>query len=478
MLESRSRAGPRHQLNLLAISGGAEDGAFGAGLLAGWSDAGNRPDFDLVTGVSSGALIAPFIFLGREHDGQLRELFTRYSREDIFAYNVPSLLKGSALVDDSPLSHLIAKYIDAGFVREVARERKKGKVLLIGTTNLDAQRPVLWDMGRIAAEDTPEALELFRKVLLASATLPGIFAPVRIKVRVSGKDYDELHVDGGITRQVFFAPSILHLISGNPAQNPLNGARLFVIRNGRIDPQWESVSDNVLSITHRSLSTLIKNQSLGDLYRIYSISKANGIHFNLASMPADFDVQTDVAFDQKYMTALFERGYEMGSHGYPWVKGLPELRTADGNRIEALQRQQFVDLGRRGGRETLAQRLQRGCRQYFIQNRAGPCVRGRVCFENDALGSPRLFLGEIAQASAAAGTEGGRVVEHGMHFREARDPKNVPLIEIDYRPGVTQQFVCRIGIGEELDREGIDVQVRNILHPVDQCARTGRRRWT
>jgi hypothetical protein len=329
MLESRSRAGPRHQLNLLAISGGAEDGAFGAGLLAGWSDAGNRPDFDLVTGVSSGALIAPFIFLGREHDGQLRELFTRYSREDIFAYNVPSLLKGSALVDDSPLSHLIAKYIDAGFVREVARERKKGKVLLIGTTNLDAQRPVLWDMGRIAAEDTPEALELFRKVLLASATLPGIFAPVRIKVRVSGKDYDELHVDGGITRQVFFAPSILHLISGNPAQNPLNGARLFVIRNGRIDPQWESVSDNVLSITHRSLSTLIKNQSLGDLYRIYSISKANGIHFNLASMPADFDVQTDVAFDQKYMTALFERGYEMGSHGYPWVKGLPELRTAD-----------------------------------------------------------------------------------------------------------------------------------------------------
>lgn len=151
---SWSRAESRRQLNLLAISGGAEDGAFGAGLLAGWSDAGNRPVFDLVTGVRSGALIAPFVFLGREHDEQLREIFTKYGRKDIFAYNVPSLLEGSALVDDSPLAHLIEKYIDREFVREVARERSKGRVLLIGTTNLDAQRPVLWDMGRMAASDS------------------------------------------------------------------------------------------------------------------------------------------------------------------------------------------------------------------------------------------------------------------------------------------------------------------------------------
>ena len=326
-LNKRNEA--NHQLNLLAISGGAEDGAFGAGLLTGWGDAGNRPIFDLVTGVSSGALIAPFIFLGRERDGQLREIFTKYGRKDIFAYNVPSLLKGSALVDNSPLFDLIAKYIDAEFMREVARERSKGRVLLIGTTNLDAQRPVLWDMGRIAASDSPEALDLFRKVLLASATLPGVFAPVRIKVRVGGKDYDELHVDGGVTRQVFIAPSILRLVSANPTRKMANGTRLFVIRNGRIDPRWESVNENVLSVTQRSLSTLIKNQGIGDLYRIYSIAKLNGIEFNLASIPADFDVQPDEPFDQKYMTALFERSYEMGSHSYPWVKSLPGLQTAD-----------------------------------------------------------------------------------------------------------------------------------------------------
>ena len=321
-----SPRGVRRQLNILAISGGAQDGAFGAGLLAGWGDAGNRPDFDLVTGVSSGALIAPFTFLGHGHDAQLREIFTQYGRKDIFAYNVPSLLEGSALVDDSPLSRLIEKYIDRDFMRDVAEQRRKGRVLLIGTTNLDAQRPVLWDMGRIAASDRPDAIDLFRRVLLASATLPGVFAPVRIKVRVGNTDYDELHVDGGITRQVFIAPSTLRLVSGGSARSTINGAHLFVIRNGRIDPQWEPVNENVVSVTQRSLSTLIKNQSIGDLYRIYSVAKQDGIDFNLASIPSDFEIRTDELFDQKYMTALFERGYRMGAH-YPWIKSPPGLQT-------------------------------------------------------------------------------------------------------------------------------------------------------
>jgi predicted acylesterase/phospholipase RssA len=146
-------------LNLLAISGGAEDGAFGAGLLAGWGDAGNRPVFDLVTGVSSGALIAPFVFLGPERDGQLREIFSTYDRKDIY-YDVQNLIEGSALVDDAPLSKLIARYVDRDLLRDVARESGKGRVLLIGTTDLDAQRPVLWDMGRIAETDSLAALEL------------------------------------------------------------------------------------------------------------------------------------------------------------------------------------------------------------------------------------------------------------------------------------------------------------------------------
>jgi hypothetical protein len=314
-------------LNFLAISGGAENGAFGAGLLAGWGEAGGRPTFDMVTGVSSGALIAPFVFLGRAHDDRLREIFTAYERKDIFTVNIPGLLQGSALADNTPLSRLIEKYVDAAFLRDVARESARGRVLLIGTTNLDAQRPVLWDMGRIAAVDTPEAIALFRQVLLASATVPGAFAPVRIKVRIGDRDYDELHVDGGVTRQVFIGPSVLRLVSGRGPRRSVSGAHLYVIRNARIDPQWDSVGADVLSVTQRSLSTLIKNQGIGDIYRIYSVAKFNGIDFNLASVPSDFQVKADGPFDRTYMTALFDRGFDMGRRGYPWVKSLPGLQS-------------------------------------------------------------------------------------------------------------------------------------------------------
>jgi predicted patatin/cPLA2 family phospholipase len=314
--------------NLLAISGGADDGAFGAGFLAGWSDAGTRPVFDVVTGVSSGALIAPFAFLGSQHDHQLREIFTKYGRKDIFTYNVPNLLEGSALVDDAPLARLIDKYVDDAFLQEVARERIKGRILLIGTTSLDTQRPVLWDMGRIAMSNNRDAGALFRKILLASATLPGFFPPVRIHVRVGGQNYDELHVDGGVTRQVFIAPSIFSLASREQRSARLAAKpRLYVIRNGKIDPEYQSVNDNILSITQRSISTLIKNQGIGDLYRIYSVTRRDGVDFNLASIPADFTDKRDEPFDQKYMIALFERGYDLGSHDYSWQKTPPGMEV-------------------------------------------------------------------------------------------------------------------------------------------------------
>jgi predicted acylesterase/phospholipase RssA len=317
----------RPMSNLLAISGGAEKGAFGAGLLVGWSDAGNRPVFDQVTGVSSGALIAPFAFLGHERDAQLREIFTSYGRQDIFTYNVPSLLEGAALVDNSPLAKLIEKYVDDDMIREIATERRKGRLLFIGTTNLDTQRPVLWDMGRIAISTNPEAKALFRKILLASSALPGIFPPVRIQVKVGQQNYDELHVDGGLTRQVFIAPPALTSSARSQTPGAAIKPHLYVIRNGRIDPEWQPVKENLFSITQRSISTLIKNQGIGDLYRIYSETKRDGIDFNLASIPSDVSETSNKPFDQNYMASLFDRGYAVASHHYMWSKGPPGFES-------------------------------------------------------------------------------------------------------------------------------------------------------
>ncbi|WP_244421001.1 patatin-like phospholipase family protein [Hyphomicrobium sp. MC1] len=325
LMQSRTRQGERPVINIAAISGGADDGAFGAGLLVGWSDAGTRPDFDLVTGVSAGALIAPFVFLGRRKDAELQDIFTKYTQQDIFTKNVISgLVGGPALADSSPLARLIARYVDKEFLREVARERAKGRILLVGTTNLDAQRPVLWDMGRIAMSDSPEALGLFRNVLLASASIPGVFPPVHIQVRADGRTYDEMHVDGGVTQQVFVVPPSLSLRSAGQGSKPL-ARRVFIIRNGKISPEWQPVEANTLSITGRSISTLIKNEGLGDLYRIYATAKRDHMDFNLAAIPANFEMKSPAPFDQKYMRALYDVGYRAGRLGFKWMKAPPGL---------------------------------------------------------------------------------------------------------------------------------------------------------
>ncbi len=328
-------AGEQHHpvSNLLAISGGGEKGAFGAGLLVGWSEAGDRPSFDMVTGVSSGALIAPFAFLGRERDGQLREIFTQYGRQDIFTFNVPNLLEGAALVDNSPLAGLIEKYVDDDMISAIARERRKGRLLLIGTTNLDTQRPVLWDMGRIAMSTNPEAKPLFRKILLASSALPGIFPPVRIQVKLGQQSYDELHVDGGLTRQVFIAPPAFALTTSGLLPRARGKPHLYVIRNGRIDPEWQPVNENLLAITQRSLFTLIKNQGIGDLYRIYTETRRDGIDFNLASIPSDVSETSSKPFDQTYMTSLFDKGYVLASRHYNWSKAPPGFESAGRARL-------------------------------------------------------------------------------------------------------------------------------------------------
>lgn len=319
------RENGRPVVNYLALSGGGADGAFGAGMLVGWSEAGTRPRFEVVTGVSTGALIAPFAFLGRGYDRRLRELFTQYSTDDLVRSQVlTGLLGGVALADSEPLADLIAKYIDRRVLVEIAREYRQGRMLLIGTTNLDAQRPVIWNMGEIAASSRPDALALFRNVILASASIPGVFPPVHINVAAGGRLYEEMHVDGGPTRQVFLAPAQLALGDFDRYYEAPPVRHIYVIRNAKLAPEYAPSSATVLAISARTVSTLIMSQSQGDLVRIYTTAKRDNADFNLAAVPATFQIQSKEAFDRDYMQALFNTGQQLARRGYAWMKAPPD----------------------------------------------------------------------------------------------------------------------------------------------------------
>jgi hypothetical protein len=320
-------AGGRPRVDYLALSGGAEDGAFGAGLLVGWSKRGDRPDFEVVTGVSAGALIAPYAYLGPAYDPQLIEIWTNFTSGSVATPQIlAGLLGAEALADSTPLRNLIAKHLDRKMLARIAAEYRNGRLLLVGTTNLDAQRQVIWNMGEIAiaAERDPEAVELFRDVLLASASLPGIFPPVHIKVRVGNQVYEEMHVDGGPTRQVFLAPAQFSLKTFDKlyAKPPLR--TVYVVRNGKIGPEYEAVSPNVLAISARSLFTLTKHQGFGDINQIFSMTERDKAQFRLASIPASFNVKSEKSFDPVYMKALFDVGHRLGYQGDAWARTPPE----------------------------------------------------------------------------------------------------------------------------------------------------------
>ena len=320
----------RPLVEYLALSGGADDGAFGAGFLVGWSSRGHRPKFEVVTGVSAGALIAPYAFLGPRYDRKLAELWTNF---DFNSVGTPQVLAGllgaESLVDSKPLRELIARHVDRRMLRDVAQEYRTGRLLMIGTTNLDAQRQVIWNMGEIAtaADRDANAVELFRDVLLASASLPGVFPPVHIKVRVGDQVFEEMHVDGGPTRQVFLAPAQFSLRTFDSfyAQPPIR--RVYVIRNGKLAPEYEAVQANTLAISARSLFTVTKNQSIGDINQIYAMTQRDAAEFRLASIPPSFTMQSKQPFDPEYMKALFELGYRLGRQGNAWVRTPPAAVT-------------------------------------------------------------------------------------------------------------------------------------------------------
>ncbi|HEY7688564.1 MAG TPA: patatin-like phospholipase family protein [Dongiaceae bacterium] len=325
-LKQSGQTGPLPPAYFLAISGGSDNGAFGAGLMNGWTAAGGRPEFKIVTGVSTGALIAPLAFLGPDYDDELKEAFTTISKKDIYSERgFLAALFDDGLVDSRPLLELVSRFVTPELLARVGEEYAKGRLLLVGTADLDAREPVIWNMTAIAASGDTDALDLFRKVLVASASVPGVFPPVMFDVEVNGTKYQEMHVDGGAMAQVFLYPPYVSVSELAEIHDAERERVLYVIRNASFKAEWESVDRKTLDIAGRAVSSLISSQGIGDIYRIYLIAQRDQIDFNLAFIDSDFTALHEEEFDTAYMGQLFDYGYALAKAGYPWRKYPPNF---------------------------------------------------------------------------------------------------------------------------------------------------------
>ncbi len=316
----------------LDLSGGGGFGAFGAGFLNGWTDAGTRPTFKIVTGISTGALIAPFAFVGPKYDKELKKGFTTISDEDIYTpKGISAVFGDESFMDSSPLAALIADGVNDTLVKEVAEARAAGRRLMIGTTNLDRQQFVVWNMGAIASSGDPNAAALFRKVLLASASMPGIFPTTLIDVEVDGVEYDEMHGDGGVFTQVFFHTFVVDPREARETASAEDGrarperGQLFVIRHDKVTPEPKQIERSIKPVIGRAVSTMVKSMALANLYFSYMEAQAADIDFNYVSLPEDFVWESDKEFDTAEMNRLYQIGYDMAKAGHKWRKVPPQF---------------------------------------------------------------------------------------------------------------------------------------------------------
>lgn len=319
-------AGLPPPLDLLGISGGGEDGAFGAGLLNGWTERGGRPEFSLVTGVSTGALSAPFAFLGSDWDAKLRSVYTDITLADVLVPRAfTAAIWDDGMADNSPLFLTISRYLDETMLTEIARAYQAGRLLLIGTSNLDAQVPVIWNIGAIAASGHPRALDTVRRILLASAAVPGAFSPVLFDVTVEGQALQELHVDGGAFVQLFLYPPIVSEERRERMARgmPVTPVRAWVIRNAKLDPQWASVNRRTVPIASRAISSMIAVSGYNDLHRIHFTAQRDRVDYNLAFIGREFTATLDKPFDQAYMQSLYAYGRRRAVEGDAWVDRPP-----------------------------------------------------------------------------------------------------------------------------------------------------------
>ncbi|MGE4049559.1 MAG: patatin-like phospholipase family protein [Piscinibacter sp.] len=311
-------------LRVLAISGGGSNGAFGAGVLAGWSETGQRPEFDIVTGVSVGALAAPYAFLGPGFDAQMSQLFTGLSSENIVKPR-PRLLAlfNDALASSQPLRELIAQHFDAGMMRAVAREHLRGRRLFVGTTHVYASRQVTWDLGAIASTGKPEALALIHQILLASASVPILLPPVYLEVEAGGRRFHEMHMDGSLTRQLFVWSPAFDWAKVMQAHRHRGRPEFYAIRNGRAKSEYMVMPPNVAALGEHAMYLMSQSQGVADLYVVYTQAQRAGAQFRAAWIGDDFEASWDQWYDPRYVQSLFAHGRTRAASGEVWRSAPP-----------------------------------------------------------------------------------------------------------------------------------------------------------
>ncbi|WP_292051594.1 MULTISPECIES: patatin-like phospholipase family protein [unclassified Brevundimonas] len=309
------------RFDILALSGGAAGGAYGAGAMTGWTESGTRPEFALVTGVSTGALIAPLAFLGPAWDGKLKDAYTGgHARQLLSPRRMAPMFSGGLLKSDA-LHSLIEPFVDMKLIEAVAQEHARGRRLLVATTDLDHQACCIWDMGAIASHGGDGALKLFREVLVASASLPGIFSPHRITTEYDGCIYEEMHVDGGVSAPLFIIPD--GLLRWNKLGKRLKGGRVHVIVNTMLDPEPRPVAPNLPAVMTRSFEAMLRFSYRQSLITATTLCAAQGIPLKTAAIPNAVRANNLLNFDTAAMEALFNEGRKRALSGELWSTEVP-----------------------------------------------------------------------------------------------------------------------------------------------------------
>jgi predicted acylesterase/phospholipase RssA len=315
---------------ILALSGGGSYGAYTAGVLNGWSRTDKRPEFDVVTGVSTGALIAPFAFLGPKYDAELKRTYTEVRQKDVLTVRSWATVPfRDAVASPAPLRRLVEAGLTDEVVAAIAAEHKKGRRLYVGTTQLDTKKTVVWDVGAIAAQGGKEARRRIGDVLVASCSIPGVFPPVPLETDVGRT---ELHVDGGVTATVFVPSQVLEAARQAKPGDP--AADLYVIVAGKYYPETAPVRPRLVKVLKASGGALLRAQVRKDLANLYLLAKLAGVKYHSLALRQDFAIEeTSLDFDQPTMSKLYAEGVKAGVDGPAWDLTPPEHAPGEADDI-------------------------------------------------------------------------------------------------------------------------------------------------